>query len=97
MKLETLSDVSSFRLNCNTLSSDKKNTEVNQLSIEIDQHLISTNSISPESNIKVRVESKGNDHEARELLIIGQIVVVNTIGNVKRNNISNSKQIGYWV
>ena len=53
VKLETLSNVSSFRLNFNTLSSDKKNTEVNQLSIEIDQNLISPNSISPESNIKV--------------------------------------------
>ena len=45
-----------------------------------DRHLISPNSITPESNIGY--ESDGNDHKLKKLLIVRQVLPVGTTGNV---------------
>ena len=46
-----------------------------------DQHLISPHSITTESLIKV-MRIKGNDHQLKKLLIVKQILLVSTLGNV---------------
>ena len=50
------------------------------MSVEHDKHLISPHRITPESNIKnKRIK---NDHKLKKLLIITEILSVNSIGNV---------------
>ena len=46
-----------------------------------DQHLISHYNITTESLIKV-TRMKGNDHQLKKLLIVNQILLVSTLGNV---------------
>ena len=46
-----------------------------------DQHLISHYNITTESLIKV-MRIKGNDHQLKKLLIVNQILLVSTLGNV---------------
>ena len=46
-----------------------------------DQHLISHYNITTESLIKV-IRMKGNDHKLKKLLIVNQILLVSTLGNV---------------
>ena len=46
-----------------------------------DQHLISPYNITTESLIKV-MRIKGNDHQLKKLLIVNQILLVSTLGNV---------------
>ena len=46
-----------------------------------DQHLISHYNITTESLIKV-IRMKGNDHQLKKLLIVNQILLVSTLGNV---------------
>lgn len=51
------------------------------MSDEHDKHLISPHRITPESNIKnKRIK---NDHKLKKLLIITEILSVNSIGNVQ--------------
>ena len=46
-----------------------------------DQHLISPYNITTESLMKV-MRIKGNDHQLKKLLIVNQILLVSTLGNV---------------
>ena len=55
---------------------------INPLNPKSDQHLV-----SPYNNIAVSLisdhENKGNDHQLKKLLIVKQILLVSTLGNVK--------------
>ena len=48
-----------------------------------DWHLNSPHSLTLESNVKV-MGKKGNDHQIKNLLIVTQILLINTIQNVER-------------
>ena len=56
---------------------------VNPSTPEGDQHLISPCNIIPESQVKGH-KKKGNDHQLKKLLIVIQILLVSTLGNVSR-------------
>ena len=58
-------------------------TPIDLLTPKSDWLLISPYNITFESNIFV-YESKGNDHHFRKLLIVKRILLVSSIGNVKR-------------
>ena len=60
-----------------SLSSCKNRIVKAQLEINSDQHLISPNNITPESH-----ENIGNNHHLKKLLIVKQILLVCTLGNV---------------
>ena len=58
----------------------KKVTSVwlfNPLTLKSDQHLISPYNITHQGH-----ESKGNDHQLKKLLIVNQILLVSSLGNV---------------
>ena len=55
----------------------------NQEPPKSDWHLISPYNITPESNIEIK-RIQGNNYQLKELLIVIQILLVNTIGNVQR-------------
>ena len=56
---------------------------VNHSTPEGDQHLISPYNIIPESQVKGH-KKKGNDHQLKKLLIVIQILLFSTLGNVSR-------------
>ena len=56
---------------------------VNPSTPEGDQHLISPYNIIPESQVKGH-KKKGNDHQLKKLLIVIQILLFSTLGNVSR-------------
>ena len=64
-----------------TPKSHIKVTRINPLTPESDKNLISPNSITPWIKY-CGCENKGNDHKLNKFLIIRQIVLLGTIGNV---------------
>ena len=55
----------------------------NPLNSQNDQHLVSPYNNTAESFIQDH-ENKGNNHQLKRLLIVKQILLVNTLGNVWR-------------
>ena len=50
-----------------------------------DYHVVSPFNITPESNIKVKVENKGNDNKLKNLWIVKKILPASTLRNVKNS------------